>query len=1006
MANAFRHDPPRPDPDWIARPRLVERLSRRFERQVMLVVAPAGYGKTAALAQALDATADRSDRVDLWLQCEPSDADADHLIAGILHSAALEAGRSGDAGTIAEALLRYAPQEVCLVLDDVHDIVPGSAGARLLEDLAEQLPLNAHLVLSGRARPSLRVARLQVAGEVEVLDQEVMGFDLDEIDRLGVELPASDTMARWPAWSALAHGHTRHGRAGTDYLLEEVVSSLDDDRIAVLTALSVLRHVDDRIASAAAESRATAAELVADLPLVHHADDGAIQMHDLWRHALAPNDRLGPAAAAVLVRIAEYQLEHGDVVSAAEQFAVAGDVDGLRRAGIDLLSRPLTGLSAQHVRQVHERCRDALPDDPVTTMLDATIVATGDERASASKFEAAARHARSIGRPDLEALAIQNAMNIRSILDPREFPDEMLLRADELAADGHDTAAFAATSIRAHRFRTAGDPEQSAAELWKMVANQSPMAVIGQAFGYGDLGRPEDVAMPSTDDDPTTIAAQAGGQHLAQAIWLRGDVSPEVALSLGSGLAAHADDFQMAHVQVPTNAVLALVAVAAGDDEAAGRFVERALAASNRTAAGHVRSFADVARAALLVSTSGDDEARIVIDQALQRTPIGDWPPRPYLYSLPMVYLLAPATRATIDRCRFGPAMTIAARAGHALVALREHGDGLPANALPWLRSDLLRAHVLPPHLAELAAAAATTGNPDVEIVLSSLPGLRDRLEHIAEAGQEPPATWARTRIGSLPRRPGYDLRIRLFGATSLVRGGVTVADAAWVRRERVRELLAALALHRRISRQRAAALIWPDLPDDRAQANLRVNLHHLQALVQPARGDDLPWFVQVQGDELVLAPTGVTIDVESFQQLATDARRLDDVGRSTAAMQAYRQAVDLYRGDLVEDLTGAGWAEADRARLRATAISSMSRLGELLLARGEPEDAAACAADLLRIEPLHERGARLMASCLEAQDDRVGAARTLRSVISALADEGLRPERPTLDQFDRLSAS
>jgi DNA-binding SARP family transcriptional activator len=176
--------------------------------------------------------------------------------------------------------------------------------------------------------------------------------------------------------------------------------------------------------------------------------------------------------------------------------------------------------------------------------------------------------------------------------------------------------------------------------------------------------------------------------------------------------------------------------------------------------------------------------------------------------------------------------------------------------------------------------------------------------------------------------------------------------------------------------------------------------------VLQPGRDDELPWFVQVIGDELELARAGVAIDVDRFEQRSVEARRLDEAGRSTAAVAMYRDAVALYRGDLVDDLPGASWADADRARLRAVAIASMARLGELVLARGEPEDAAACAADLLRVEPLNERGARLLASCLEAQDDRVGAARTLRAVIAALADEGLRPDRQTIDQASRLGIS
>ena len=41
---------PRPRPDLVPRPRLAERLDEGLARGLMLVCAPAGYGKTALLA--------------------------------------------------------------------------------------------------------------------------------------------------------------------------------------------------------------------------------------------------------------------------------------------------------------------------------------------------------------------------------------------------------------------------------------------------------------------------------------------------------------------------------------------------------------------------------------------------------------------------------------------------------------------------------------------------------------------------------------------------------------------------------------------------------------------------------------------------------------------------------------------------------------------------------------------------------------------------------------------
>ena len=45
---------PQVRPDWVRRPRLVERLNQGLDRKLTLVSAPAGYGKTTLLAQWLE----------------------------------------------------------------------------------------------------------------------------------------------------------------------------------------------------------------------------------------------------------------------------------------------------------------------------------------------------------------------------------------------------------------------------------------------------------------------------------------------------------------------------------------------------------------------------------------------------------------------------------------------------------------------------------------------------------------------------------------------------------------------------------------------------------------------------------------------------------------------------------------------------------------------------------------------------------------------------------------
>jgi DNA-binding SARP family transcriptional activator len=997
VTDSFRHGAPRPRAEWIDRPRLIERLARRFEVRALLIVAPAGYGKTTILTQAIEAARPDESRHDVWVQCAVGDAHAPALTEAILLAAGLGRpnGPLDDARTIADALMRFAPRQVCLILDDVHVMAPGSGGLGLLDQLLEVLPANAHLLLSGRTMPTLQVAKLRVEGRCDVVGTDEMQYDADERQRAIAEHERLGDAASWPAMTFLS----RSGSVGDSvpYLLEEVAADLGTDRRSVLAALSLLRQVDDDALRVVASTFPTARELLADLPLVQVGEDGSFQLHDLWREALTEPSRMPPEAADLVVALADDALTRERFVVAAELYAHVGSLDGLRRTARAVLLHPLTSLAVPNMRRVRDVCVGALGPEPLTELFDASVLERRDERASSEAFEAVAISARSMGDDDVEALALYNAMNMRSIVDPATIPGWVLERAEALSESGDHVAELVATTTRSHRARLTGDPESAAMHLRGLSRNPASLALPTQAFGFGDLGRPEDVLTPPDVDEAATLASQGGNQYLAQALWLRGEVSPELALEFGRRLAADADDMQMAHVGVSTNAVLAIVAVAAGSLAEAHRFMARSQRWAPRTVSDHVLALAGMARASIALDEATEEEATTIVAEVLADQPIVHWPQRPYLYALPMVYVLAPDTRAVLSRCRFGPAFMVALQAGQALVALREAQDPSVAADLPWHEPLVLRAHVAPSHLAELAAGAATAG-ADVGVLLQQLPDLRAKLLRVVGAAHAPTAGWAGDTVDRLPARPPYDISVGLLGPVTLHRGDTWVTEAPWVKRERVRELLALLLLTGGMSRVRAAELVWASLPRDKALANLRVNLAHLQKILQPGRGDTSPWFVQATAEMLSLAPAGIRSDLADFETAAADARLLDGEGQTRRAIELYRAAAALHRGGLLEDLPHAAWADADRSRVQALATGVLSRLGELVLACGEPEEAASWASRTLQMEPLHERAGRLLVRALAGQDDRAGAVRAMRRLLAELADEGLAPESATFD--------
>ncbi|HEX5297975.1 MAG TPA: hypothetical protein VFW50_13390 [Streptosporangiaceae bacterium] len=152
----------------LPRLRLVRLLEGRWDRAVTLLVAGAGFGKTTVLAQAVRAHQVAPRGIDVWVSCEAAYEDpacfARALLgaicagavsagavspgavsAGAVSPGAVSAGRgprgpgrrtAPGARDVIDALIRRAPLEVCLLLDDVHEIPPGSPGADLLRGRA------------------------------------------------------------------------------------------------------------------------------------------------------------------------------------------------------------------------------------------------------------------------------------------------------------------------------------------------------------------------------------------------------------------------------------------------------------------------------------------------------------------------------------------------------------------------------------------------------------------------------------------------------------------------------------------------------------------------------------------------------------------------------------------------------------------------------------------------------------------------------------------------------
>ena len=1016
----------------IPRLRLVRLLEGRWDRPVTLLVAGPGFGKTTVLAQTVRAHQAAPRGIDVWVSCEATFEDPFCFATALLDAMSVcrrarGPGRRTAPGPreVVDALVRWAPLDVCLLLDDVHEIPPGSPGAAFLREIARTLPATAHLVLSGREAPDVPLARREATGEVIRITDEDLAFTDVEVRALALRLGRDERIAAplhgWPAMVrlSLAAG----AAAPWQYAREEVLCRVSDAQRLELAALAALGTGTAREVAEVTGGPVTLDDLARQVPLVGVLDDGRYHAHDLWADAL-PRIMTVQDGQFLLERAVAVLAGRGNLARAGRLACQARDWRLLGDLAVDLVHTTLSALP----RAIAESWLGAIPppvaDNPEFVLLRAAVLHAGDfrdpridplldrawqgmldrrgHRGAAAVLGQAMITAHS--RADLARLAVVAEWGDR--LDGPVSPVVTLLRRN----------------VAAMRAEVGGDPEAALAEFAKAPVHEVPRALALSVWRFhfhclNMCGRGREAA-----ELADRTLAEAGDELVrlsgAMARWFDGDPSDLKRLrrqGLRMVLAhASADSGTAAQTRGrPPEAVTDLTTAREG-------FVATALAAVMAASCGEEAPFpslpcgdpadydnprdavlACAAQAAVAVMRGLEPTARQAYARHVARWPAQDrFAERHLRRFLALGYVLNDRLRAHWDGVALGPSHLAARATARALVQARA-GDLTAAAELP----PAYALCFLPlPWSVELAARLMSAGHPHGHELGRWLtdtlgPTVHRQLRETARSASSLVAAGAAQLLAALPAPPTHRTQIAVIGPMRLTRDGVPV-DAPELRRVRVRQLLSALAVRPVLTRDQVIELLWPGLDPAKAGQNMRVTLTYLRRLLEPDRSSgDASYHLRTDGDTIrLLESQFLSVDLwtlDALDKRAVQARADGDIDRSAALLS---DAVALWRGDPLPDLHHVRSpdlvAGIDQVRIRH--VGHLLALSELRLVADDAAASFALAERALSLEPYDARGHRVvLAGALRGRRPAQIAAAHQR-VGLALRQLGVPPDPPT----------
>ena len=1012
-----------------SRNRLLAALHRAIGDGVILLEAPAGYGKTTLLAQ-FAADIDYNVR---WLTLDSSSGSPEVLAhqLGMAISGSTDIEAPAVSAKVSD-LQAYVYAEVAcanskferpllLIIDNMHELVDAREASHLLTWLLASMPEGNEVVLAGRERPFLPQLNSRIAtGELTLLSGSELAFDSSEVEEavkgVAAAAPAAEIVEAtggWPvgvmaALSGANSSDVMSSAAFDKYLEREVWAQVPADLQDALRRFSL----QPTIARAAVEAelgqpmwRAITQWLSTRDFLCEHLSAGEFRLNPLLRQFIANEfDRLDPDGyAAAFQVVIEDLVREGNFAEAVE----------FTRAG---------GTEQQLVELLEARSPQLIIQGALTLLLRA--------------FEC-------VSEPTVRRRPLLRGMYARVIAHVGD-PTDAIRRADGILRDpavAPEPKAYALLAkMRSQRLLgRQDDTQKTVAQLTELepTLGASLRAEVTYHLAEFDLSVTRDFlkaeamlrevikACERSDIEPLGLLARS---TLGQSLAMRGD-APEAVTVLTRAAQGWRTMGRSSNLGWVLNN-LGMAHLTAGDFASSAAVLEEAVQeginCGNQRNVGYATGSLGDAEVALghfdKARVHYEETIRICATEALDESlaalgiaglsaallGLGDVQQADFFSRRAMLVALSSANSYELAICKLQQA-AVEFAAGNLVVCVTEaseaaerleHMEVLPTLAVAHYR--IAMAHFKAGKRAEagesLERSAQALKEPWMAAAL--LPLVREnpmfaqwaatrRISSTAFADMLERQSFEAAAVAKEAPQPVGSGRFPAVVARSLGRVSVSVAgrelsDEEWAS-ARAKEMFFLLLSNREgIRKEQAVEYLYPEISPEKTNSAFHSNLYRIRrALYQNS-------VIKANDGIYQLNPEGTfEWDVEQFDS-AIDRARQSQAGSRERAV-ALQEALELYNGPFAGSFQSE-WAQSIRARLDDEAQESLATLAGYFAGREDFESAAICMERVLKANRYNEEAAYQLARYRSRAGQVVQALRFIDDFGSSYAGEFGQP--------------